>query len=572
MATPISGADNWLTINGKPLRFQENDENLHVRAVEKQRNLLRVTPDAPGLLEIFIDGELLDTAVLGYWYWKPEKYAGLYELRVYVLDYETQRIAHVRVLPEKLTQERYEAMLADISAVAIDLLFRLNSPAGEKAIAEQREHDPSPLRDYRQMILLLQELKDVMEHIRRSPYQVLDEQYETRLLHEVQQFSRETMPLPGPVQALPGSIAAGVVTQLPTVWQVPRHTLTYDVHENRLLKQFIQRQLITRLSILKERAENEIKRREPIRDMKISQGWSDDETSEILKLSQAIADCQQMAQWCVAWISDPFLKSVKHTATSGKATQVLLKNPFYSRFYRLYLRFQQELKISLDTERYVTVLALRKMWDLYEIWSVFQATNMIVAELSNAGYDFISSSLFYEVDKDCFQFEVRKNISSIVLIKGDIRIEIKYEPIYTSHLSVGDTSTLATKQRGGKYFTPDLAIEVYRGGVPVHVMIFDAKYSWYREADGSHSPYDENIDKMHTYYDMICYKVYNANHTRYRLQPIVSSAYILYPGDLLYREPGNRIGALPFVPKMVQRNKAKTEQAIKDILRLANLP
>jgi len=571
MATPISGADIWLTINGKPLRFQENDENLHVRAMEKQRNFLRVTPSAPNPLEIFIDGELLDTAVYGYWYWRPEKYAGLYELKVYAPDHEP-RVACVRVLPEKLTQERYEAMLADISTIAIDLLFRLNSPAGEKAIAGQREQDPSPLREYRQMTLLLQELKDVMAYIRRSPYQVLDEQYETRLLHEVQQFSRETMPLPGPIQALPEHIATtGVIAQLPTIWQVPRRILTYDVHENRLLKQFIQRQLVTRLAILKERAENELKRRKPIRDMKISRGWPDDETPEIVKLNQVVAECQHMSRWCIAWSSDPFLQSVKPVATSGKATQVLLKNPFYSRFYRLYLRFQQELKISLDTERYVTILALRKVWDLYEIWAVFQITSMIVSELSNAGYDFISSSLFYEIDQDCFQFEVRKNVSSIVLSKGDIRIEMKYEPIYSSHESVGNLSTLATKQRRGKYFTPDLAIEVYRRGVPTHMMIFDAKYSWSRETDGSHSPYDNDIDKMHTYRDMICYKVYNTSRSHYRLQPIVSSAYILYPGDLLYREPGNRIGALPFVPKMVQRNSAKGEQALKETLRLANL-
>lgn len=571
MATPISGADIWLTINGKPLRFQENDENLHVHAVEKQRNLLRVAPSAPASLEIFIDSELLDTAVYGYWYWRPEKYAGLYELQVHAPGYEP-RIAHVRVLPEKLTQVRYEAMLADISTIATDLLFRLNSPAGEKAIVRQREQDPSPLREYRQITLLLQELKEVMAQIRRSPYQVLDEQYETRLLHEVQQFSCEAMPLPGPILALPDHIATtDTITQLPMGWQVPRRVLTYDVHENRLLKQFIHRQIVTRLTILKERAENEIKRREPIRDMKVSRGWTDDETPEILRLNQVVAECQHMARWCIAWSSDPFLKSVKPVATSGKATQMLLKNPFYSRFYRLYLRFQQELKISLDTERYVTVLALRKVWDLYEIWSVFQVTNMIVTELSNAGYDFISSSLFYEVDKDCFQFEVRKNVSSIVLTKGDTRIEMKYEPVYSSHQSVGAISTLATQQRVGKYFTPDLAIEIYRRGVPTHVMIFDAKYSWNREMDGTHSPYDDDVYKMHTYRNMICYKKYNASHSHYKLQPIVSSAYILYPGDLLYREPGNRIGALPFVPKMVERNKTKVEQALKDILRLANL-
>jgi hypothetical protein len=572
MATPTSGADVWLTINGKPLRFQANDENLHVHASEKERNLLKITPNAPAELEIFIDGEVLDTAVYGYWYWRPEKYAGLYELEVRAPNQET-RIARVRVQPEKLTQERYEAMLTDINAVVLDLLFRLNSPAGEKAIAEQSMQAPSPLREYRQIAMILQELKDVMAHIRRSPYQVLDEQYEKKLLHEVQRFSHQTMPLPGPVQVISDHIApiAGLA-HLPEIWHVPRRTLTYDVHENRLLKHFIKHQLMTKLTLLKERAENEIKRREPIRAMKISRGWPDDETPEILKLAEVVTECRDMTQWCVAWCSDPFLKTVNPVAISSKATQVLLKNPFYSRFYRLYLRFQQELKISLDTERYLTILALRKIWDLYEIWSIFQITHMVVAELLNASYTFASSSLFYEVEKDCFQFEVRKHVASIILTKGDIHVEIKYEPIYSSHQSTNNSSTLVSKQRSGKYFTPDLAIEVYQRQIPIHVIIFDAKYSWQREPDGSHVPHDNDIDKMHTYYDMICYKLYNASHSRYRLQNIVSSAYILYPGDLLYREPGNLIGALPLVPKMLQSNRAKVEQALKGILRLAHLP
>jgi len=305
--------------------------------------------------------------------------------------------------------------------------------------------------------------------------------------------------------------------------------------------------------------------------MKISCGWSDDETAEILKLDQVVAECQGMAQWCMARCGEPFLKTVRPVALSGKATQVLLKNPFYSRFYRLYLRFQEELRISLDTEHYVTLLALRKVWDLYEIWAIFQITHMVVAELLNAGYTFTSSSLFYEIEKDCFQFEVRKNVASIVLTKGDISVEVKYEPVYASHQSVGNVSMLASKQRQGKYFTPDLAIEVYQRGVPIHVMIFDAKYSWQRELDGSHAPHDNDVDKMHTYYDMICYKLFNASRSHYKLRDIVSSAYILYPGDLLYCEPGNRIGALPLVPRMVQSNRAKVEQALKEILRLAHL-
>jgi hypothetical protein len=570
MATPTSGADVWLTMNGKPLLFQENEQNLDVSAAEKKTNVIKIAPDAPESLEILIDGELLPGAVDGDWYWIPEKYAGLYELQVRAPGHNT-RIACVRVQPEKLTQERYEAMLADIREVAIDLLFRLNSPAGEKVVAEQRVQDPSPLREYEQIILILKELKEVMAQIRRSPYQVLNEQYETRLLHEVQQFSHETTPLPGPMQTLPDHIATtDVAMHVTETWHVPCQTLTYDVHENRLLKQFIQCQLVTRLNILKERAENEIKRRVPIRAMKIKRQWDDDETPDIEKLTTVVSECQSMVQRCLSWSNEPFLKKVKPVAISGKATQMLLKNPSYSRFYRLYLNFQQELKISLNTENYVTLLALRKVCDLYEIWSVFQITRMVIAELSKARYTFKSSNLFFEVEKNSFQFEVRKNISSIVLTKEDITIHIKYEPVYPSYPSVGKRATLVSND-GRAQLTPDLAIEVYRGQVPIHIMVFDAKYRWRTERDSSHAPQEDDLNKMYRYYCKICYKTYNTSNVQYELQEIVSSAYILYPGDQLYRDPGNHIGALPLVPKMSKVKRPKVAQAVREILRLANL-
>src|SRR5579872_427226 len=108
MATPVSGANTWLTLNGKPLIFQGKNENLHAHAMEGRNNLLRARAGAPGPLEIFVDDELLDTSVYGYWYWRPEWHAGLYELRVEAPGYEPQR-TKVRVLPAKLTQKRYES-------------------------------------------------------------------------------------------------------------------------------------------------------------------------------------------------------------------------------------------------------------------------------------------------------------------------------------------------------------------------------------------------------------------------------------------------------------------------------
>jgi hypothetical protein len=211
-----------------------------------------------------------------------------------------------------------------------------------------------------------------------------------------------------------------------------------------------------------------------------------------------------MTRKCIAWGSEPFLKSVKSLATSGKATQMLLKHPSYSRFYRLYLQFQQELKINLDTEQYLTTLTLRKMWDLYQIWSVFHISKMIVDILTDADYQVTSNSIFYEVEKDSFQIDVRKNMPTVTLAKEDLRIQMKKE---------------------------------------------------------------DDLGKMRIYRDKICYKTYDPRKPDQRPQKVVSSAYIIYPGTYLEHDPDEaEIGALPLVPDMAQEDMLEVEEAIKDIL------
>ena len=575
MATPVSGANaainTWLTLNGVPLCFTPGDENLEAHAKENVNNRLRITSPDLDQLEIRIDGELLQTVFYGYWSWHPYGYAGLYQIEVSRPGFPSQ-IASVRVFPEKLTQERYEAMLTDLRIFALDLLLRLSSPTGEKAITELEKEEPSPYREYKQVKGIIDALRDVMEHIRRNPYRVLREEREQRYLREVRQFSSEIIPIPGTMTRLPPSIAArSAIEYLPEKWMARRTLLTYDVHENRLLKQFVQRQLITRLAMLQNRAESEIRRREQSRMVKLRNNWTDDETPEIEKLRLVISDCQLMMRRCIFWADEAFLASVQALALTGKATQVLLKNPSYSRFYLLYLRFQQHLRISLDTERFLTMLALRKIFDLYEFWSVFQVTRIVIAKLEEAGYVITSHSVFYEIEQDYFQFDVRRNVSSIILTRGETRVEIRYEPIYPNHKALRNVSGLAAYQYGDYALTPDMAIEVYEREQPRHVAIFDAKYRWYREKDGLFHPKDEDLDKMRRYHDRIQYKIYNRKTGRERWQQVVSSAYVLYPGESLDRDPGKVIGALPMKPNMSAEQSNAVEQAVVDILRMARL-
>lgn len=568
MVTPVSGANTWLKLNGASLSFSDDEENLEAGAKENSKNVLVVTHNAPDNLQISVDDEPVETYRYGRWDWYPRDYAGLYQLQVSAPGYPLL-MANVRVLPGKLSYERYQFMLNDISDVAVDLLFSVNSPVGERAVAQFGSKQTSALREYHLIQPIVYQLGEIIAQIRRNPHRQLREYTEQRLLYEVRQFSSETVLVSGASVALPDwMVATTGIAYLPETWTVQKSSLTYDVYENQLLKHFVQRQLVTKLTVILEKAKAELKRREQSCKMKLRNKWEDDESRKIEELEIVIEESQKMMKWCIAWGSEPFFRQVKPLSISGKATQVLLKNPFYNRFYRLYLQFQQELKVSLNTDKYLTTLALRKMSDLYEIWSVFQITKLILEKLKVAGYRITSNSLFYEEEQDWFQFDVKKNVASIVLAKDDFRVEIKYEPLYPPQVSLlkGLVST------DHRQLTPDMSVEIYQQNTIKHVIIFDAKYRYQEEEDGGYYPKEDDLGKMQKYSNLIRNKVYNPGNLNQKPQKIVSSAYILYPGNYLQHDDDEpETGALPLVPKMKNEDRLDMEDALEDILWFAEL-
>jgi hypothetical protein len=102
MDIPASGANTWLMLNNKPLSFQDENENLLAQAREIGNNTFKITSAAPDDLQIYVDGKLLETERYGRWLWKPDGFAGIYELQVNALGYPLQ-MTKVRVLPEKLS-------------------------------------------------------------------------------------------------------------------------------------------------------------------------------------------------------------------------------------------------------------------------------------------------------------------------------------------------------------------------------------------------------------------------------------------------------------------------------------
>ncbi len=398
MATPVSGADAWLTINGNALLFSSDDENASLNIGEYSHNTLKITSNTPAGIIIVIADIQLETEHYGIWNWNPAHYAGLYHVVIEAPAYPPQH-TWVRVFPHKFSQPLYEQMKTDLSTLALDLLFRLDSPATERAKYSSPFQETSALHDYKQIRLIIEDMRDVFLHIQQEPYCMLDTHTIQQNVQKIPHFSKQMIPLPGQYVHLPETLAQRADAQyLPARWKVERKQPTYDTYENRLLKQFLLRQLLPKLHRIQEHAEREKKKTEET----YAHYHNMEDKDRILKLHIAITECHQMKQRCSSWSGERFLQTVQPLTLTNKATQVLLKHPSYSRFYHLYLQFQQRLQTTFETEQYVTALALRRVSELYEMWSIFCATDIIITALQTAGYTMISNTTFYEVNKDYF--------------------------------------------------------------------------------------------------------------------------------------------------------------------------
>ena len=521
-----------------------------VGAKEAERNFIRITNQAPDDLEIWVDDEQIETERYGSWYWRPKSFAGLYRFTLIAPNRQSET-TFVRVLPNRMSYERYEQMLGDIQAISEDLLFQLQSPSSERLTPHNQSYSSSALREYKLIKAVYPELADVVSHIRRNPHSQLTNHSEIKVIHQVKRFSCEVTPVPGPFIQLPQGVASGMtVPVLPQLWSVEEHTLSHDTYENRLLKHFLWRQLLTRLISVQDKARAEIRKRKESQKIKHLQGWEDDEAEKIQKLEGVVLDCEDLLQQCIAWGSETFLKNVQLVGQRQQPSQILQKHPYYNRFYRVFLRFQKELGVNLDADRYVAELSIRKLSEIYEIWSVFIVANAAMTILRKAGYQIISSNGFFAVRDDLFQFEVDRT-AAVELLKGNRKILIRYEPVYEPAVKVVE----GLVSKGQKQRTPDLSIESSEFNQTRSILIFDAKYR--TERIGNEATFlDEDLDKMRAYRDTIALKIRNDP----RLRPVVKSAYILYPGDILEHDSDYPdIGALPLQPKMEKDQSARSQ-------------
>ena len=596
MATPTSPIDTWLLLNNMPLLFRDDGYDNRDTEARESYNHIKTTPLAPEGLEIFVRGrdnsrkqgglvKIDDTPGGKKWDWKPEGKTGHYELHIELPDYPATS-ALVFVHPGLISQKREASMMADLRTMQ-DFLFLLGAHDSKKAISQVLDGDVSPLREYEQIKYIIDNLRPIIAAISHHPHSTLQQEHQQLYIHEIRKFSSKVVPqwqnvLPHP----PSSLTTLSLEYLPETWIVTHTTVKYDVYENRLLKQFIQDQLLPKLSLISEQARKEIDYREKERErpqneihqrsLEYETGksgnlkkWIDTEIKMIDKLKSVRGKCQQMTQECSHWLNLSFLLMVGSISVPLQVTQVLLKNPLYYRFYRLYLEFQQTLALNLDTEHFSSQLRLRQMSGIYQVWSVFSLTRTLITKLLQNDYEPLDPRrLFYEAKKNYFHFDLRGNVTEIILTKGTTRVAIKYEPRYPYYKDIGSKSGLVAKStRLG--LTPDMAVEVYQGEQVSHLAFFDAKYKW--AAVGKLVAFkDEDEESLWKYIKGIEYKPLNSSGQK--LVEIPAIACILYPGTVLDWAPLDQpIGALPLIPNIPLDITKNINQAIDEILSLIGL-
>ncbi|GCE14590.1 DUF2357 domain-containing protein [Tengunoibacter tsumagoiensis] len=562
MATPPSGVNTWLTLNNRPLLFGPDEQNFDIQVGERKNAIFRVTKHAPEGLTIIVEDVELETERWGYWTWFPKDYAGLYEVRIQVPEQEGYR-TRVRVFAEKIEQANYDVMQKELIAIAHDLFFQLRSLVTERVALAQNAEEASALNDYHKVRKLMDDFASILSAIRHDPHRVLKQQELQTGWQHLRTVDNNCQPVGHDMIRL-----SRRASPIATTWRTSHPTLSYDMYENRLVKHFLSQLLPVKLESIRQRAESEVLLRRPVLLHKQKMGYNDalDEEKDIQALEQVVLWCEAMKQRCWHWRNEAFLKEVRSEVASSKATQLLLKHPSYRCFYQLYLNFQQQFQLSFDTQSYVTEIGLRKTSELYEIWSVFKLTEIVVRQLKEAGYRIIAGDLADQIDKNYFQFRVRKDRSNLILERANQRVEIKFEPVYPNTASTRP-QTIVSVIGNNRPQTPDMSIEVYQAGdSKPKVLVFDAKYSWERQKDGTYRPAHKSLEKMAFYRQSIRYKTSSKSARRRGDNEIeiVAISYALYPGH--YVEGGDAVGALALYPNMPAKIYQETWDEVNSIL------
>jgi predicted component of viral defense system (DUF524 family) len=483
-------------------------------------------PDDLGKARLLLQGRSLplsirilegEPRVLATW---PRQGTGNFEL---VLEVGERAIARqiLSVRPQKISQDSYVALVNDLQGDALPTsialgLARTGGLAGVRLEARAETTLEQELQRLTKAVRGSEErlgLDRALSEIARDPYRVLRKTEKWVRAERV----RRLEPV-GLVRALRRPENLEPRTRRPQHVPDVRVEHTYDVHENRLVRLFVD-QVDRRLRRL---------------------GAALAENNQLAGLSEVEAMQRRLS---IALRAATFLDEVSlPDYVPTRPTMVLLRRPLYRAVFEAFLEFHREAYVQLDDDRLDA--PLDNLPHLYETWCALQVLAAALDVGTELGFETRLQRIARQNERSIFIKVLADGTPALVLVHPQDGRAIRITP----QQSFGRTSTpfhsISFPQR------PDITIEVSRPGKEKYLLLLDPKYKLRSESlspalddDALEGPAGQpkkvDIDKMHAYRDAIR----NADDRR-----VVRFAAILYPGAPV--EYGDGVEAISARPRI----------------------
>jgi hypothetical protein len=495
-------------------------------------------------LALSLDGQLLDPFLrpgepAWHWRWNAGTAVGLHQALLIVTwpdGSADQRVAALRVVPRKIDQDRYEALLDDIQRIAYGIVYAL-SGAGAEGARLQREApwQHSPAEEYyalfeERLELFARAVRRIAarprEQLRRGTAQSPLGQVPALGAEAIAQVTRgifDEAP-PGVADELQEALRPGGGL-LPRDVATSRSAPTTDTYEHRLLKHLLTL-LLRRVRWIGSLAEREVER------LAAGTALAGGTGARLVRARRIAAGCVEAQQQLRELRALPLLAEVAPLAAFRGPSPLFQRDPAYREVYRMWQALREHPYIAFDSPHFAIPIA--DLPRLYESWCALEVVRALLA----LGGDVREQRLVVQrrgasqEDELTFAVELAEQAPLLVIDHGACTLTLRYQPRYrpqrTAH---GDRLESLDRYT----HVPDLAIEVRREGAAPQVLLLDAKYRI--DAEGRGVPPDALADG-YTYLGAI-----GCGGARATL-----GSLLLYPGTGAPERYASGVGVLPLLP------------------------
>lgn len=478
-------------------------------------------------LQLSVNGIALEAFLLPgdtHWRWRWNTGAAPGRLRL-TLTFQQAMQPHTNewmllVVPLKMEQQHYAALIDDIQQLARSLIYALNGGAlaGVRLVpaATQRWE----LIEERAAIFSapLERLEQAIARILRQPRSSSQSQSIQRPIGEARSLTPDSS-LVAQLELLPEHSQHSHIqlpdgrAALPHSIHETQSTNSVDSYEHRLLKRVLERLL---------------------REARLLQTLLSTETASSPTQQELHARLHSAERRIAQLRSAELFEHIGELSSFHGPTPLLQRDSSYREIFRMWQALRLTPLLLLDEG--LLDLPINELPRLYEQWCALQLCTTILG----LGWELSEQHMLRPVgaassEAQLIRMGLRLDEPIISLIRGSATLRLRYQARYRPLRSTAQgPGSLDQHTR-----IPDLALELTRPGKAPTLLIFDAKYRL--SSDTQTVPIDA-LDAAYAYLGSLGYAG----------QPISHAAYILYPGQSSPEHYASRVGALPLLPGQVQ--------------------